>query len=844
MNKWLGRIFSRKKSVADIAATEPLVDPSAFTESVTQRRRGNEFLDRGDLPNAINCYRKAVASDPNSLDAHTSLGFALKELGELEAAQQVLDSAVQLKPDNFDAVYLLGQTFDELRRFEKAAEYFQKALDLRPAFERLYGELCHALFQIGELDRARELITNGIQLYPGNASFPLFLGNLYSFMEEWPQACSCYADALKVDPNLVQAHTNLATVFRAQGDLDSAAQHVQCALNTDPASPDAHAGQAANQDAKGDLKGALASFEKALDLDAKHVVSHRGKGNVLLKMGEREASIECFDMALTIEPDSAETHRDLGLVYLQLGKYREAEQYSRQALAIRPLYPSAQTNLGNALLAMGHFAEAEKYHLAALEIIPDCDVFLSNLGGSQWALGRLPEAIQSFRRATEVGSELSAGDGNLLYSNLLFGLSHSEEHDAQALFAEHCRFAEKFEAPLRSAWPAHANLRQPDRKLEIGFVSGDFRDHVVPQFVGPVLERLSKHPELSLHAYYNNAAEDSETRRLKGFFEHWHNVVGLPDAVVAKQIGDDHIDILIDLSGHTALNRLRTLAHKPAPVQVSWLGYPGTTGLQAVDYYLADQHVLPAGQFDDQFSECIVRLPALAPFHPSEVAPPVKALPALTNGFLTFGSFNRPSKINRTVVAWWAELLRALPNATMLIEGGPEDGQCMQWLAQEGIERARVHWHGRGGLKAYHDLHHQVDICLDTFPYNGATTSWSAVWMGVPTLALAGSTPAGRYGAAIMGQLGLNAFVANDQLDFVRKGVYWASHLDELADLRSGMRRRFGQSAAGQADLIASALANALRTMWQRWCKGLPAESFVAPAVVDNHAGMRPLSHS
>lgn len=837
MNKWLGRLFPGKKAGADVAAAAPLAKPDALAESVAQRRRGNQFLDSGDLHNAIDWYQKAVASDPNSADAHTSLGFALKELGKLEAAQEALDSAVQLKPDSFDAVYLLGQTFDELRQFEKAAEYFQKALDLRPAFEPLYGELCHALFQIKELGKARELITCGIQLYPKNASFPLFLGNLYSFMEEWSQARSCYADALKVDPNLVLAHTNLAAVFRAQGDLDSAALHVQCALATDPASPDAHAGHAANHDAKGDLKGALASFEKALDLDATHVVSYRGKGNVLLKMGEREASIKCFDTALAIEPDSAETHRDLGLVYLELGKYREAEQHSRQALALRPLYPSAQSNLGNALLASGSFAEAEKYHLAALKIIPDCDVFLSNLGGSQWALGRLPEAIESFRRATEVGSDPSVGGGNLLYSNLLFGLSHSEEHDAQALFAEHRRFAEKFEAPLRSTWPLHANPRQPDRKLEIGFVSGDFRSHVVTQFVGPVLERLSKHPELSLHAYYNNAAEDSETRRVKGFFEHWHNVVGLPDAVVAQQIGDDRIDILIDLSGHTALNRLLTLAHKPAPLQVSWLGYPGTTGLQAVDYYLADQLVLPAGQFDDQFSECIVRLPALAPFQPSDVAPPVKALPALSNGFLTFASFNRPSKINRTVVNWWAELLRALPNAKMLIEGGPEDGPCMQWLAQEGIASERVYWHGRGGLKAYHELHHQVDICLDTFPYNGATTSWSAVWMGVPTLALAGSTPAGRYGAAIMGQLGLNAFVANDQQDFVRKGVYWADHLAELADLRAGMRVRFGQSAVGQPDLIAAALTNALRTMWQRWCSGLPAESFVASTPADSQTG-------
>jgi predicted O-linked N-acetylglucosamine transferase (SPINDLY family) len=832
MSKWFDRLFAGKKTGSDGAATAAQTEVDPLAESVAQRKRGNDFLDHGDLHKAVDCYRKAVGFDPRSVDACTSLGFALKELGELEAAEDALATAVQLKPDSFDAVYLLGQTFDELRQFEKAAECFQKALGLRPDFESLFGELCHALFQTKQLNQAREVIARGIALYPGNASFQLYLGNLYSFMDEWPQARAHYTAALEVDPNLLQAHTNLAAIFRAQGDLNAAAHHAQCALKIDPRSADAHACVAANEGAKGNLDAALASFERALDLNAAHVVSYRGKGNVLLNFGLRQGAIECFETALAMEPDSPETLRDLGLVYLELGKYREAEQHSRAALALRPLYPSALNNLANALAALGSFTEAEKYHQAALSIIPDSEVFVSNLGSSQWSLGRLSDAITSFRRATEIGPESSPGR-HVRFSNLLFSLCHSEESDAQALFAEHCRFAEAFEAPLRSSWPKHVNSREPARKLEVGFVSGDFRTHVVAQFVGPVLERLAGHPGLSLHAYYNNAAEDSETQRLKAFFDHWHSVVGLPDAAVAKQIGEDRIDILIDLSGHTALNRLPIFAHKAAPVQVSWLGYPGTTGLQAMDYYLADPLVLPPGQFDDQFSERIVQLPALAPFRPHEGVPPVGPLPALTNGLFTFGSFNRPSKINPSVVHWWAELLRALPDAKLLIEGGPEDGQCMQWLAQEGIARERLLWHGRGGLKVYHELHHQVDICLDTFPYNGATTSWSALWMGVPTLAVAGGTPAGRYGAAIMGQMGLSTFVANDLQDFVRKGVYWATHLEELAELRAGMRQRFAQSAVGQPDLIAQALVSALRSMWQRWCEGLPAQPFTVSAASD-----------
>lgn len=838
MNNWFGGFFPGKKLSADGVAAAPLASPDPLAESVAHRRRGNQFLDNGDLHNAIDCYQKAVTSDPNSADAHTSLGFALKELGKLEAAQSALQKASVLKRDSFDPAYLLGQICSELRQYEKAVEYFEMALALQPAFEALYGELCHALFKIKATDRACAVISNGIERYPENASFHFFQGNLYSFLEEWVEATASYATALMLDPNMTQAHTNLALVCRAQGDLDTAGCHAEYALKADPCSPDTHACIAANQEAAGKLEEALACYEKALAVNREHLAACRGKGIVLLKLGRSDAAIEWFNKALTIEPDSAEIYRDLSQVYLELGKHREAEESSRKALTLRPLYPSAQNYLGMALRSLGKLSEAEQCYRAGLANDPDSHMFHNNLGGTLLAQGRMPEAVASFRRALEINPQFLTTDASLCNSNLLFCQSHSEKQDAQTLFDEHCRFAERFEAPLQSAWPKHANPREPDRKLQVGFVTGDFCGHVVAQFVEPALSHLSGYRELSLHAYYNNTVEDNETQRLKGYFKYWHPVARLTDDALAKQIGEDGIDILVDLSGHTGLNRLLAFARKPAPVQVSWLGYPGTTGLQAMDYYVADQLVLPTAQFHDQFTEKIVHLPALAPFQPNGLAPPVNALPALTNGFVTFGSFNRASKINRTVVAWWAELLRAVPTARMLIEGVPEDSQCIQWLTQEGISHERLNWHGRNGLQAYHRLHHQVDICLDTFPYNGATTSWSAVWMGVPTLTLAGSTPAGRYGAAIMGQMGLVDFVADNQQDFVRKGVYWTNHLAELADLRSGMRVRFGQSAVGQPDLIAAALTNALRTMWQRWCSGLPAESFVASASADSQTGV------
>ena len=367
--------------------------------------------------------------------------------------------------------------------------------------------------------------------------------------------------------------------------------------------------------------------------------------------------------------------------------------------------------------------------------------------------------------------------------------------------------------------------------MQIGFVSGDLRDHAVAYFIEPILSYLAGYPGLSLHAYYNHATEGSITPRLRSHFQHWHRIAGLSDAALAQKIAADGIDILIDLSGHTGENRLLCFARKPAPVQVSWMGYPGTTGLSAVDYYLADRYFLPPGKFDNQFTEKLLYLPASAPFLPDRRAPPVNALPALTNGYLTFGSFNRLSKLTPSAIALWSRLLQTFLTERMVVGGMPADGQSsmlVDWFARGGVARKRLTFYPRCDVPAYLALHNQVDICLDTYPYTGGTTTNHALWMGVPTLTLAGHTPAGRQGAAILGHVGLEAFVAEDPEDFQKKGLSWAGDLAALSAVRSGLRKRCEQSPIRSPELIAAGLENALRTIWKCWCTGLPAETFEA----------------
>lgn len=528
--------------------------------------------------------------------------------------------------------------------------------------------------------------------------------------------------------------------------------------------------------------------------------------------------------ALALDPQSAETHNNLGGFLRTRGRLDEGLIYLRQAVQLAPKYAEAHYNLGTTMQDADRYDEAISSYRKAIKINPAFLDAQAALGVALASRGKVAEALDVLRQLLRVKPDHLEARGHLLFT-----LAQCGDIDAETLFAEHLRFGEIFETPLRSSWQPFSNTRDPERSLRVGLISADFFHHAVANFLAPILPHLARSELLSLHAYYNHTLVDNVTLQLKQYFTQWNQVSGLSDAELATKIREDGIDILIDLSGHTGRNRLLVFARKPAPIQVSWIGYPCTTGLRAIDYYLTDRFFLPPNLFEDQFTEKIVRLPASVPFLPADKAPPINALPLLENGQVTFGSFNRPSKIGRSVVALWSRLLRGLPESKMLLGAMPKDGgygELIDWFAQEGIARERLDFYERSGMDNYLQLHHKVDICLDTFPYNGGTTTFHALWMGVPTLTLAGRTPAGRSGASILGNLDLEGFVARDEADFVQKGMSWANHPAELSELRAGLRERFAQSASGKPAVVAQGFENAMRAIWRRWCSGLPPVSF------------------
>ena len=783
MSSWFKKLFSAGASPATAESTAPSLVETPRETSTEHRRRGNRFLDEGKLPEALACYRQAVALDPHSPDARTSLGFALQQSGELEAAQAALEQALALQPDSFDAAYLLGQICTSRQQPSRAAAYWETALGLQPDFEPLYGELCQALFQAGALDKARSTIASGIQRFPQNASFQLFLGNIHFHQKDWGIANAAYAQALRLDPALPQAYGNLATIFQNQEDWQQAVAH----------------------------------FDKALDLDGRQASFHIGRATCLFKLGQVDAAVAGFLMVISIHPDAADAHQNLGYIYLQLARNAESETHTRKALSINPRDANALNNLGALLLYKGKFLEAEKSFQTACALDPTSANFHSNLGGSLVRQGRLPAAIASYRKARELDPLHTAND-----NNLLLALSVDPNATVAEYMDEARGFGERLSAAMGEAfveWPiAMATAsRQP---LRVGLISSNLCNGVVGYFLEGVVAHTDPR-RIQLVAYNTSTTMDALSQRMHPHFAQWDNIFGMQAQDIARKIHADGIHILVDLNGHADGNSLPVFALKPAPLQVSWLGYWASTGLPAMDFVLADTAALPPEE-QNQYTERVHYMPQTRfCFTPPPLVLEVSPPPSLRQRFITFGSYQSLTKIHAGVLAVWGRVLQAVPHARLHLTSHQVSDPAFQQqfhlkLEAANIDPSRVTLAGPLPRAAYLASYAGVDILLDTFPYAGGTTTCEALWMGVPTLTLRGNSMIARQGASMLGCVGLHDWIAEDEDDYVAKASAHASDIEGLHALRMQLRERALASALFDAPSFARDWEDALFAMWQK----------------------------
>lgn len=574
----------------------------------------------------------------------------------------------------------------------------------------------------------------------------------------------------------------------------------------------------------GQYEDAATLMQKLLRKTPRNARAHRMLASAWEELGFLAEARNALLAALRLEPLNADAHTLLGLVLQKSSATKQAEQAFFRARAIEPAHAMALANIALRLWKQRRRDEAEGYFKQALAVNPLLASAQSNYGSLLWGQGRLAEAESAYRKALAANPDFFPG-----YSNLLFSMSHQDDITVQALTEEHRKFGARAQRMVqRLPYGPGARDRSPTRALRVGFVSADLRNHAVASFLEPAWNALDR-SQFELYAYSNTDDEDATSERLKQHARIWRRVTGMTDAALAAQIRADRIDVLFDLSGHTAGNRLLAFAQKPAPIQISWLGYPQSTGIAAMDYYLMDKHAVPLGDLASQFVEKLVYMPSLSAFKPSEHSGPITPLPALANGHITFASFNRTSKIGARTVAIWSKVLHGVSGSRMLIGDVRDDAtraSLLQRFEANGIEASRLTFRARMEMAEYLRCHAEVDIALDTYPYTGGTTTNHSLWMGVPVLTLKGEARVSAQTAGILGRNGLHDWICTSEEELVAKAVEWAGDSARLAQLRAGMRERLNQTPSRQAAEVVRGLESAMRRMWERWTKGLPAESF------------------
>lgn len=562
---------------------------------------------------------------------------------------------------------------------------------------------------------------------------------------------------------------------------------------------------------------AARAFRRSLQLDPRAAGVWCNAATNAVQDGQPEEGLRLAARALSLDPRQPLAHVALGSAHHSVGHTEEAEAAYRAALAIDPACVPALTNLGRVLQERGDNRAACAVLEKAVALSPGSVEGNANLALALSMMGELEHSAAAYQRVLD-----SRPDAFFAWSGLLYCHAHDEAQSSEVLFSAHRAFGEALEARSVAA-PHHENVRDPGRRLRIGFVSADLCDHPVARLIEPVWRTLDR-DAFAIHAYFNRRGGDAVSAQLRGYCDVWREVAGMSDDALCACVRADAVDVLVDLSGHTAGNRLPVFAARPAPVQVAWIGYPGTTGLRAVDYRLVDPVAAPPGRLDAGFTEHLAYLPAMSVLERPNVLPPVASAPLLARGYVTFGSFNRLNKIGDGCLHLWARLLDGVPGARLLV-GGVFGGDAERFEARLvacGLDPARVELLPRVPLAAYLEQHAGVDMLLDTFPFSSGTTANYGLWMGVPTVTLAGNSLQQRQCASRMHRAGLADFVAETEADYLRVALRWAGDGAALAVLRPVIRARMEADMAVLPMEMSAALGVRLRQMWTRWCAGEP----------------------
>lgn len=618
--------------------------------------------------------------------------------------------------------------------------------------------------------------------------------------------------SLDIDPEDALLHAYLGSILMQRGDHENALPQFEIAVSLEPKIAAFHNEFGNALAFTGDLVRAETALRKAVSLSPDIPEIHNNLGNILRATGQYASAIESYRLAVALRADYAEARTNLGVALQETDDLDGAREAYESALKIDPENEYALTHLGVVLATGGDLIKAEEAHRRALSIAPDLAAAYSNLGIVLKDQGRLEEAEEAYRSALE----LEPNDPGL-HSNLLLAMCFRPDIEEKALFAGHRAFGERFEVSNEQHFTPSAEIGQ---RLKIGYLSPDFYSHSVASFIEPVLHTHDR-SKFHVTCYSDLVVGDEVTARLKGVVDEWRDVAQEDDAALIARIVEDEIDILVDLAGHTGGNRLAVFAHRAAPVQVTWIGYPATTGLAQMDYRLTDQWADPPGTSDQWHSETLYRVEGgfLCYRAPHDAPQPGQAMKRAAP---VFGSFNNLSKINAQVIDTWARLLQTASGSRLLLKSRQlADSEVRTRLIQAFEDRSiaaeRLDLRARVASRAEHlAMYNEVDVALDTFPYNGTTTTCEALWMGVPVVAMAGIRHAGRVTQSLLTRAGWEEWVADSAISYI--GI--AQRLGEKKPTPEQVRAQFEASPVMDAELHIRLVETGFTEMWKRYLAG------------------------
>ena len=666
-------------------------------------------------------------------------------------------------------------------RLDDAVSSFRSALEIKPDFAEAHYNLANAWMGQDQIHEATAGYRRAIGFMPNYPQAHNNLGNTLVRQGRLDEAVACFFTALVLKPDYLDAYVNLGSALRDQDRLDEAIFCFSKVLELEPNFLQAHNNLGAALQKCGRLDEAVASFKKAIDLKRDYLEPLINLGTVLREQERLEASIACFTRALELSPSSSTVHEGLGNALLGQGLLEDAVSCYGKALAIDPDYSEAHNDLGNALKDLGLLDQALEHYTRAIELKPDYFEAASNrLFTHNYSLRELPAVMRGLAQQYGV------------------------------LVSSHTR------SPF-TRWNASS---APDRPLRVGIVSSDLRNHPVGYFLKALLGAADP-ARITFLAFPSHRGEDDLTAHIRPYFQAWTPIVGLGDEAAARLIHASGVQVLLDLTGHTAHNRLPVFAWRPAPVQAAWLGYFATTGVAEIDYIIGDPHVAPPEEAS-HFTETVWQLPEIYYcFSPPETPVVVSDLPALSNGYLTFGCFNNLTKLNDAVLVVWARLLHAVPDSRLMLkapqfrDAGVRERTRTRFAAQ-GIAEDRLLIELPSSRADYLRAYHRIDIALDPFPYPGGTTSFEALWMGVPVLTKRGDRFLSHAGETILHNAGLPDWIAADDDDYVAKVVHFAEGIDHLATLRARLRDQVLASPLFDAPRFARYFEDAMHGMWKQ----------------------------